>query len=459
MDQGHRNTGVADARGRHTLRNIARRLATAFLSGPWHQRTLMARGDGALGTGGRWLADLTFDVVQKHREPPSAGQLEALILHHRAFVDACESGFLPFSLLNPNATDEAPAPLWPVQPLASLSDLVTWLGIADSTTSSAENLLRWFADTKGLERVGKEERLRHYWSHWVERGPRLPRLLEAPKPRLKALQRKVLDDILNHIPPHPAAHGFVRGRSVATHAEQHVRRELVIRVDLEAFFTTVSTFRAHAVFRAAGYPEKVSSVLLGLCTTRTPNAVLRAAPYPEPFTSEDSVRRFNLLQRLGDWHLPQGAPTSPALANLAAFGLDSRLHAFACQYGLTYSRYADDLVFSGDDTRSVGALTNFVAMAVSEEGFRLNRAKTRVMRQHQRQLVTGVVVNQRPAVARADYDALKARLHRLATKGVGDAEPGLRAHLLGQLAWVGRFSTSRARKLEALFSRIAWPSR
>lgn len=459
MDCGHRNTGVADARGRHTLRAIARRLAHAFLAGPWHQRTLMARGDVALGTGGRWLADLTFDIVQQHREPPSAGQLEALIVRHRAFIEACERGFLPFSLLNPNTADAPPTPVWPVQPLTSLADAVRWLGVSATTTSSAENLLRWFADTKGLERVAKDERLRHYWAQWVPRGPRLPRLLEAPKPRLKALQRKVLDDILSHIPPHPAAHGFVRGRSVATHAEQHVGRQLVIRFDLEAFFTTVSTFRAHGVFRAAGYPEEVCSVLLGLCTTRTANAVLRAAPYPEPFTSEDSVRRFNLLQRLADWHLPQGAPTSPALANLAAFGLDSRLHTFARDVGLTYSRYADDLVFSGDDTRSVGALTNFVAMAVSEEGFRLNRAKTRVMRQHQRQFVTGVVVNQRPAVARADYDALKARLHRLATKGVDESERGLRAHLLGQLAWVGRFSASRARRLEALFSRITWPSR
>lgn len=459
MDQGPRNTGVADARGRHTLRTVARRLANAFLDGPWHQRTLMARGDTALGTGGRWLAELTFEVVQKYRQPPSAHQLESLIVRHRAFVEACERGYLPFSLLNPN-TGDTPAAHWPVQPLTSLPDMVKWLGLGDTSTSSSEARLRWFADTRGLERVGREERLRHYHCQWVVRGPRLPRLLEAPKPKLKALQRKVLVDILNQIPPHPAAHGFVRGRSVATHAELHVRRALVVRFDLEAFFTTVSTFRAHAVFRTAGYPDEVSSALLGLCTTRTATEVLRAAPYPEPFTSEDSVRRFDLLQRLADWHLPQGAPTSPALANLTAFGLDSRLHAFAAQYGLTYSRYADDLVFSGDDTRSVGALTNFVATVASEEGFRLNRAKTRVMRAHQRQLVTGVVVNERPAVARADYDALKARLHRLATRGVGDdAEPELRAQLLGQLAWVGRFSTSRARKLEALFSRIAWPGR
>lgn len=419
----------------------------------------MARGDLALGTGGRWLAELTFDVVQRHRQRPSLPQLEVLVAGHHAFIEACERGYLPFSLLNPNASAAEVAPPWLVQPLGDLADVVGWLGLANAESSTAENLLRWFADTKGLERVGRQRRLRHYRHRWVERGEKLPRLLEAPKPRLKALQRKVLSDILQRIPTHSAAHGFVKGRSVATHAALHTGQRLVIRFDLEAFFSTVSTFRAHAVFRVAGYSEEVAGLLLGLCTTRTPASVLKVAPYPAPFTPEGSVRRFELLQRLAAWHLPQGAPTSPALANLAAFELDARLAAFALSRGMTYSRYADDLVFSGDDTRFVGALTNFVAAVVRDEGFRLNRAKTRVMRRHQRQLVTGVVVNHAPAVPRDEYDLLRARLHRLATKGAGDTEPELRATLLGQVSWVGRFSKSRARKLEALFSRIDWPRR
>ncbi len=457
MDQGRRNTRVAEIR-RHTPSFVARRLAQAFLSGPWHQRPLMARGDQALGTGGQWLAALTFDLVQHYRKRPPIDRLELFIVGHRAFVEACERGYLPFSLLNPNSPSVEVAPRWVVQPLSTVSDLIAWLGIEASESSPAENVLRWFADTKGLERFGKERRLRHYSHRWIERGDKLPRLLEAPKSRLKAMQRKLLHDILDHIPVHPAAHGFVKGRSVATHAALHAGRSLVIRFDLETFFTTVSAFRAHSIFRAAGYSDEVSGLLLGLCTTQTPTAVLRAAPYPKPFTSEQSPTRFAMLQRLAEWHLPQGAPTSPALANLAAFELDARLSAFAEWRGLTYSRYADDLVFSGDDTRSVGALTNFVAMVVRDEGFRLNRAKTRVMRKHQRQTVTGIVVNHVPSVSRADFDLLRATLRRLATKGTDEVAPELRATLRGRIAWIARFSEARARKLEQLFSRIVWPA-
>jgi hypothetical protein len=173
-----------------------------------------------------------------------------------------------------------------------------------------------------------------------------------------------------------------------------------MRVDLEDFFASVSAPRVYGIFRTAGYRESVAHTLTGLCTN--------VVPVDLPLSGR-------LARRLAAPHLPQGAPTSPALANLAAYRLDCRLAGF----GLTYTRYADDLVFSTDrNLRTLG-----VERIARDEGFRLNAAKTRVMGRGSRQTVTGVVVNVRPNVPRAEYDRLKAILHRAVHDGPGDLDP------------------------------------
>lgn len=249
---------------------------------------------------------------------------------------------------------------------------------------------------------------------------------------------------------------MARSSSEATHAALHVGRDLVVRFDLESFFTNVATWRAHGVFLAAGYSSQVAAVLLGLCTTRTPEAALREAPRPDALSKE----RFFLQRRLADWHLPQGAPTSPALANLAAWSLDVRLHAAARQRKLTYSRYADDLVFSGPATCSSGTLTQLVTLIARDEGFRINAGKTRVMRAHQRQQVTGVVVNVKPNVSRAEFDSLKALLHRCRIKGPLSQSTGplddFRATLQGRISWVTQLSAARGAKLQRDFDALQW---
>src|SRR5207253_7777935 len=112
-------------------------------------------------------------------------------------------------------------------------------------------------------------------------------------------------------------------------------------------------------------------------------------------------------------HLPQGAPTSPALANLCAFGLDRRLAALAERVGATYSRYADDLAFSGDAwlLGHAEGVRRTVAEIAREEGFRVNERESQLMSRAGRQRICGIVVNERPNLARTDFDRLKATLH------------------------------------------------
>jgi RNA-directed DNA polymerase len=128
--------------------------------------------------------------------------------------------------------------------------------------------------------------------------------------------------------------------------------------------------------------------------------VRRQAP---PAPSADAVgRRRRMLDALAVAHLPQGSPTSPALANLAAWRLDRRLAGLAARFAATYTRYADDLTMSGSRTllNRAGLIVHLVEEIAAEEGFRLNDAKTRVRSHAQRQLVTGLVVNEGPRLPR-----------------------------------------------------------
>lgn len=274
-----------------------------------------------------------------------------------------------------------------------------------------------------------------------------PRVLEIPPESLRVLQRRLLHRVLDQVRPHDAAHGFVPGRSVHTHAATHVSRALVIRLDLADFFPSISGARVFLLFRALGYDVHMANLLTAMCVTQQTRAVLRVDMRGASF---DQIAAAN--ERFGANHLPQGAPTSPAIANLCAFALDVRLRAWAASFGASYTRYADDLVFSGD-AAFAARYRDFIITAraiISAEGWRLNPQKTRVMRASVRQSFTGLVVNERLNVPRDAFDRLKARVHRFAT--YGNATPDATdecAVLLGHVAWLAQSHPARAAKLRA----------
>jgi hypothetical protein len=189
---------------------------------------------------------------------------------------------------------------------------------------------------------------------------------------MKVIQRRILEEILNHLSTHDAAYGFVAGRSCAEAAAKHAGEHVVITVDLRDFFLSTPLRRVHAVFRCLGYPHAVARALTSLCSTSTPRHVST-----EHFDHEACQRHLSR-------HLPQGAPTSPALANLAALSLDRRLTGLASRFEARYTRYADDLTFSGDETfyARANAFLKAVEAIVRDEGYALNTAKTRIMPRH-----------------------------------------------------------------------------
>jgi hypothetical protein len=392
----------------------------------------------------RWIGPLTAAIATRFGgKRPSIRAISNFILAHRSFR--------PVRLLieNPASSQMNPAEGaprgWTVPPITTLGDLAHWLNLRPEELS-------WFADIRSLERNSSSS-LCHYHRRWVRKKDGRYRLIESPKQRLKTIQRAILQQILARIPANDACHGFRSRRSIVTFAKPHASKAVVLKMDLKDFFPTCSFARVQNIFLTAGYPESVAMTLAGLCTTICSGSAFLEIPKDH----RRSARELYLRK-----HLPQGAPTSPALANLCAFNLDCRLSGLARADGANYTRYADDLVFSGDAEFERGVNRFMIhAMAITiEEGFVVNSHKTRIMRQGVAQHAAGLTLNVSPNVPRREFDRLKAILMNCGRLGPENqnraGHPNFRAHLEGCIAHVTMVNANRGAKLKRMFDAIRW---
>ena len=257
------------------------------------------------------------------------------------------------------------------------------------------------------------------------------RLLLVPRLRLRQAQRWILRHILDKVPAHLAAHGFYRGRSIVTNAKPHAGHEVVLCIDLRDFFPTLHYPRVRGLFRSFGYHPDVACILALLCTTRLP----------------------------GTWRrvLPQGAPSSPALANLIAYHLDIRLAGLAKKFAFQYTRYADDCTFSGD-VSGLNTMIRSVRKIIRDEGFKVHEGKLRIHRTGKRQLVTGLVVNESPSVTRTERRRLRALLHNAQKSSLAeqnhDNHANFTDYLLGKIAFIQMINPQHALPLRKLLGQL-----
>jgi hypothetical protein len=229
-------------------------------------------------------------------------------------------------------------------------------------------------------------------------------------------------------------------------------------MDLQDFFPSFAAGRIQAFFRTLGYPESVAALLSGICTNTTPQSVWREAGFDVGLNHLQEARIV-----YSNPHLPQGAPTSPALANLCTHRVDCRLHGLAMAVGAAYTRYADDLAFSGNAAFETGIerFSARVAAILLEEGFTVHFRKTRVMRQGVRQHLVGLVANQHMNIMRPDFDRLKAILTNCVRTGPEsqnrNANPRFRSHLEGRVGFVEMINPPKGQRLRRIFERIQWP--
>jgi len=244
----------------------------------------------------------------------------------------------------------------------------------------------------------------HYRKFYLPKKSGGKRLIAAPMQRLKQAQYQVLEQVLNKVVLHDAANGFVKNRSIVTNARQHVGKNLLLNLDIKDFFPSVDFKRVKGVFRKLGYAEKISSLLALICT--------------EAPTDEVRIDGKNYFVQTGKRVLPQGAPTSPALTNILFYKCDKRLQGLAAKTGCTYTRYADDISFStNDSSANPQQLIWRIKKILTDEGFMVHPDKIRVMRQSSKQEVTGVVVNKKLNIDRKKMRQFRALIHTLKTKG------------------------------------------
>jgi hypothetical protein len=430
---------------------VASGFATALLAGPWTPPLMHDRLTAALGRrrAPKWVDTLIEQVRAAYRDPPTDRPRELA-----AYLQTTPVWALVWAHRRPpRVVHWAPAPTvagrarWPI---ARLDDLAALARLLDVDMGE----LAWFADVRCLERVAAAP-LRHYRWRTLPKHEGV-RLIAAPKPRLKEIQRRLLRHVVAPIAAHDAAHGCEPGCSVRTAVQPHAGSTVVIRVDVEGFFASIPAGRVWALFRTAGLPEQVAHTLTGLVTTVIPRAVWRDVPVP---ADRDAHRR--LERRMATPHLPQGAPTSPAIANRVAYALDRRLSGLAAAFGARYTRYVDDLTFSGGPSLRAarGRFVDLVDTIVRAEGFRCNERKTVILGDAGRQQVLGAVVNDHPALPRCDRDKLRAILHNCAVHGWRTqcrGVPNFREHLLGRVSWAHSLDPAHGARLRAMFDAIDW---
>jgi len=432
-------------------------LATTFLAGESAAEQIIARSSLMLGRSWHWVRPLAirYHRAFTDRVRPRHREVVQFSLGDSGFQRALTQHFEELSVRQWVVETQRMQPLaaassWKIPPFESVGALADWLGLKIGE-------LEWFADLKGRGCKNAGAKLTHYHYRMLAKDSRSIRLIEAPKPRLKELQREILDRILERIPPHPAAHGFIKGRSIRTFVAPHAAQRVVLRMDLQDFFPSLRGARIQALFRTLGYPESVADLLGGLCTNATPHDAWKAtASDINPVYLRDARQLYSRT------HLPQGAPTSPSLANLCAYRVDCRLAALAKVVGASYTRYADDLAFSGGELfeKCAERVSTLVAAILMQEGFHVNHRKTRIMRQGVRQHLAGLAVNQHLNVIRTDFDQLKATLTNCVRLGPESqnrsALPYFRLHLEGRVGFVETINPAKGKRLRTICEKIRW---
>lgn len=400
------------------MKHFVAALAQSILAGDCDEEAIAIRIRHTIGRHPGWVEPLAAKYVETFAGEirPRYREVKEWLSVHLPARERRTRNVAHWVAGPPTMLPVSAAESWDLPPIETVGALTDWLQLNPGQ-------VEWLADLKGRG-------YRHYSYRVLTKSSGGLRLIEAPKSGLKHIQRRILLRILDKIPPHPTVHGFVRGRSIKSFVAPHIAQRVVLRMDIEDFFPSFHGARIQAFFRTIGYPESVADLLGGLCTNQAP-----LLPWP---------------------HLPQGAPTSPALANACFWRMDCRLLGLAKSAGAAYTRYADDLAFSGGEEfqRCVERFPTHVAAILLEEGFAVNHRKTRIMRRGVRQHLAGLVVNERPNIKRRDFDLLKAILTNCARHGPGDQS---RPHLEGRVGFVESIHPARGQRLRRIFEEISWP--
>jgi len=201
-----------------------------------------------------------------------------------------------------------------------------------------------------------------YYERRIPKKDKTERKLNVPNLSLKVVQRWILKEILEKIFVSEQAMAFVPCKNgLKENAERHKKNLFLLEMDITNFFGSITEEQVYRLFCNIGYGSKVAGILTNLCTF--------------------------------DGHLPQGAVTSPYIANLVCYHMDARINGYCSRKDIIYTRYADDLAFSSNNRMLLNKVEKFIKHIVEEEGFVINDKKTRYLSNDVKKTITGITIN------------------------------------------------------------------
>lgn len=273
----------------------------------------------------------------------------------------------------------------------------------------------------------------NYYNFQISKKSGGKRDISMPKDILNDIQKFIKEHVLDNIPISLYAYGFVKGKNIYKNAERHCNKDCVLNIDFKDFFPSIDGKRVYYIFNElCGYNEFVSLFLSEFC----------------------------LLNN----SLPQGASTSPVISNIVTYKLDLRLSKFAKKSGFTYSRYADDITFSGGYELTKTYYLNVIKKIINEEGFIINPRKLRYQRRGRRQEVTGLIVNNlEPSISKLYIIELRQELYYINKFGISEHKKNkgfinnyYKEHILGKILFIKSINEELGRIYLDKFNQINW---
>lgn len=254
----------------------------------------------------------------------------------------------------------------------------------------------------------------YYKTYEIPKKSGKSRIINQPSRKLKGLQAWILYYILDKLKVSSSSKGFEKKTSILSNVEPHRYANTILCIDIEDFFPSINREQVYSVFKSIGYNKLIATILTNLCTVNN--------------------------------QLPQGGPCSPKLANLILWNLDIRIQGYVGKRGITYTRYADDLTFSGVNPNRLAKILPKVREIIEDEKFRLNVAKTRIAGLSRAKIVTGLVIsNENYGIGRKRFNEIRSKIYHL-TKSKEQENTALLYHVNGWLSYIYSVDKPRYQK-------------
>ena len=267
---------------------------------------------------------------------------------------------------------------------------------------------------------------KYYKTYNIKKKSGKYRTISQPSKKLKGLQSWLLVNVLNNVKVSSSCKGFEKKSSTLDNALPHKGANIVLSMDLKDFFPTITSKQVFNIFKKLGYNNLISTIFTNICTYKG--------------------------------FLPQGSPCSPKLANLTAWKLDLRIQGFVGKRGINYTRYADDLTFSGLNPLNVVKIIPMIKEIIEDENFIVNNSKTRIAGSARAKIVTGLIISgENIGIGKHKYKIVRAKIHNL-TKLKSDEKDNMKLlfEVSGWLSYLNSVDKSRFEKAKIYIKKLSY---